>query len=93
MSAFPELAKRWAGNLYIAPREGKYYGTEVLNREGHDIIKFWTAEGEPSSREKERFGNWTPEAWAEYVSDSHWECEADYQAALEFVRLAESLAE
>jgi hypothetical protein len=72
---------------------GKYYGTHVLDADGREIIEFWTATGEPSEREKASFGEWTPEAWADYCCDSHWECEADYRAALEFIALAEILGE
>lgn len=71
---------------------GKYYGTHVLDSKGIEVIEFWTATGEPSKRQKEAFGDdWTPQAWADYCCDSHWECEADYQAALEFIALSEAL--
>lgn len=75
----------------IDERDRKYYGTRVLDADGTEVMNFWTAEGEPSEREKRRFGSWTPEAWAEYCCDSHWECEADHQAALALIRLSRYL--
>lgn len=58
----------------VAPRAGKFYGTVVHDARGKDVLSVWSAEGEPSHREKAYFGpDWTPEAWAEYCSDSHWE--------------------
>lgn len=69
--------------LSLAPLLGKYYGTQVFDGDGDLFITFWTAEGEPSEREKARFnGRWTPEFWAEYCCDSHWECAEDLADAL-----------
>ena len=71
--------------LQLAPRKGKYYGTIIVDANGEQVVRFWTAEGEPSVREKALYdGDWTPEWWAEYCCDTHWECEID-------VRVAETL--
>ena len=74
----------------LSPREGKYYGTEIVDARGALVIDLWDHEGSPvpSDREKERFGpDWTEEAWAEYCSDSHWECQDDYLFALFLVKV------
>jgi hypothetical protein len=66
----------------LSPRHGKYYGTEIVDANGDEVMRIWTVAGEPSSREKAHFGeDYTPEAWADYCSDSHWECEADLKRA------------
>jgi len=65
----------------LAPREGKHYGTEVIDANGDLVITLWTASGEPSEREKAYWGNWTPELWQECCCDSHWESEQDYKTA------------
>ena len=59
----------------IAPLDGKYYGTVILDSRAIPILSFWKSEGEPSVREKSEFRDWTPEAWGEYCCDSHWESE------------------
>jgi hypothetical protein len=90
---FDELSRRWRGPLRLQDRAGKYYGTRVVDADGETVIKFWTASGEPSEREKAYFGRWTPERWADDCSDCHWECERDLVAALEFIALSRLLAE
>lgn len=58
----------------IKPLAGKYYGTVLSDARGRSVLSVWAAEGDPSHREKERFGkDWTPEKWAEYCCDTHWE--------------------
>lgn len=93
VDAFSELARRWSRPLVIADRHGKHYGTKVLDSDGVEIVTFWSAEGEPSAREKRYFGDWSPERWGNYCCDSHWESEADYRAAVEFVALVQALDE
>lgn len=89
---FPELARRWRGPLSLEDRTGKHYGTHVLDADGNEVIEFWDATGEPSEREKKRFGDdWTPERWADYNCGSHWESEQDLRAALEFIGLSQLL--
>ena len=68
----------------IAPLVGKYYGTRVLDAYGDVIATFWHPVGEPSEREKSRFRDWTPEAWAEWICDEHWESVSSYAAASAF---------
>lgn len=68
----------------VAPLEGKYYGTHVLDADGEEVAEFWdhSVAGAPSSREKAKFGDdWTEAAWADYCCDSHWENERDYALA------------
>lgn len=71
----------------LAPLDGKYYGTIILDRDGEEVATFWdhTDAAHPSVREKASFGDWTEEKWAEYVCDSHWESERDYVRALAIV--------
>lgn len=64
----------------LTPRKtiGSYHGTEIRDALGRTILSIWrNPEGAvPSRREKEYFGpDWTPEAWADYCCDSHWESE------------------
>lgn len=74
--------------VHLAPRKGKYYGTKIFDATDREIASIWTAKGEPSEREKQYFGcDWTPEAWADYVGDSHWECARDYEVASKLVTL------
>jgi hypothetical protein len=90
---FHEL-RRWPLPLTLEDLHGKYYGTRVLDANGNEVIKFWhhSDGSEPSSREKERFGDWTPDRWADYCSDEHWESESDLRAALEFIALFQAAA-
>ena len=71
----------------LGPRDGKYYGTEILDARGKKILSLWISVGDPSAREKEYFGDWTPEAWTEYCCDSHWESEAALKLAEAIVAL------
>jgi len=72
----------------VAPLEGKYYGTTILDARNFEILSFWNSVGEPSRREKEDFTKgWTPEAWAEYCCDSHWESAATLSVAEAVVAL------
>jgi hypothetical protein len=57
----------------VADLKGKYYGTIIVDARGIPILSVWIASGELSFREKAKFGEWTPERWAEYCADSHWE--------------------
>ncbi len=65
----------------IEAREGKYYGTRIVDLRGALVMTLWSdIDSPPSDREKKHFGShWTEEAWADYCSDSHWEREADYK--------------
>jgi hypothetical protein len=67
----------------VAPLEGKYYGTQILDATGDVVAEFWdhSVESAPSEREKASFGDWTEDAWAEHCCDSHWESERDYLRA------------
>lgn len=71
----------------LAPRKGKHYGTEVIDANGALVVTLWTAEGEPSEREKAYWGDWTPESWQEGCCDSHWESMQDYRTALWLVHI------
>jgi len=71
----------------IAPLDGKYYGTVIRDGDGRNILSVWEAEGEPSHRQKAWFCNWTPEAWAEYCCDTHWESAICLQLAENICRL------
>jgi hypothetical protein len=90
VSVFLSFPSPWT----IAPLNGKYYGTEVLDSRGTPIMRFWEngrADGGPSEREKASWdGKWTPELWAEYCCDSHWESVASLASAEECVRLRNS---
>lgn len=73
----------------VAPLEGKYYGTHILDADGDEVAEFWdhSIPGRPSVREIKAFGDdWSEEAWAEYCCDSHWENERDYLRACAIVR-------
>lgn len=59
----------------VIPLKGKYYGTKIQDGRGVPILSVWRSEGNPSHREKALFGEWTPEAWADYCCDTHWESE------------------
>lgn len=83
---------RYQSPFSVAQLRHKHYGTHVIDGEGVEVAQFWTAEGDPSAREKARFnGQWTPEFWAVYRCDSHWECEADLAVAEAFVLLLNDL--
>lgn len=71
----------------VAALNGKYYGTVITDARGIAILNFWESEGEPSEREKARFQDWTPETWAEYCCDSHWESDTCLTIANEVVRI------
>jgi hypothetical protein len=74
--------------LSIAPLRAKHYGTIILDSNGNQFITLWTASGNPSEREIAKFGkNYSEEAWREYISDSHWECDSDYKTALKLVEI------
>ena len=79
----------------VAPLEGKYYGTNILDSNGDEVASFWdhSEAAYPSAREKAAFGNWTEEAWADYVCDSHWESERDYARAKAIVDAMNALLE
>jgi hypothetical protein len=73
----------------LAPRTGKYYGTEIVDARGALVIDLWEHgdDAVPSDREKEYFGSeWSEEAWSEYCCDSHWECQDDYLFAVFLVK-------
>ena len=71
----------------LRPRTGKYYGTEIQDARGVCVLTVWRMAGGPSVREKARFGAWSPEAWNEYCSDSHWESEGGLAIAEAIVAL------
>ena len=89
IEGFPELARRWREPFVLAPRQGKHYGTRVMNADGQEFI-FWEADGALSEREKAWLGDFTTHE--DWKCDSHWESEADLQAALEFIALAKIVA-
>lgn len=74
-----DLRLQWS----VAPLDGKYYGTRILDADGEEVAEFWdhSTASHPSEREKASFGDWTEEKWADYVCDSHWESERDYLRA------------
>lgn len=74
----------------IGPRDRKYYGTEIFDARGTNILNIWVMAGGPSEREKARFGNWTEERWAEYCCDSHWESEGGLAIAEAIVAMRNS---
>lgn len=68
----------------LSPRKGKYYGTEIVDARGAEVLRLWEHEAGdvPSEREKESFGpDWSEQTWSEYCCDSHWECQSDYLLA------------
>lgn len=79
-----------AGNTpwTLAPLDGKYYGTKLLDVKGREMISIWGSAKEPddhrpSPREIERFGpDFSEECWAEYCCDTHYETKGDYLLAL-----------
>lgn len=77
----------------LAPLEGKYYGTEILDARGIPILRLWDTRGEPSTREKESFENWTQEAWNDYVCDTHWECQLTLDLASHIIHSRNVLKE
>jgi hypothetical protein len=80
--------------VVLAPREGKHYGTEILDATGALVVTIWTASGEPSTREKERFRDgWTPEKWEEWCCDCHWESQQDLNMAEWLVRVLNAAQE
>jgi hypothetical protein len=80
-----DLGQPWS----LEPLRNKHYGTRVVDRDGDVVLTFWSTDGDsvPSVRQKEWFGDWTPEAWSAYVSDSHWECEHDLRCAERVIEL------
>lgn len=71
----------------LAPRKGKYYGTVIMDARDKKIISFWENEGGPSTREKEYFGDWSPEAWDEWCCDSHWESVRSIEIANQLIAI------
>ncbi len=66
----------------LAPLEGKYYGTEILDGRGVLILSFWDVTGDPSRREKDQYGaNWSHEEWTANLCDCHWESELSLSVA------------
>lgn len=61
----------------VAPLDGKYYGTEILNNNGDCVMKVWNHSDatRPSEREDDD-GSY----------DSHWESAEDLARANEIVR-------
>ena len=71
----------------VAPLEGKYYGTEVLNCDREVVLAFWNhnthwdanaAPDVPSQRQKEYWGEGS---YDECMVDTHWESQVDFEAA------------
>jgi hypothetical protein len=81
----------YEGPFSVSERSGKHYGTKVLDCLGVEVAKFWHADGAPSVREMERLGAATPRECAErlqeYGYSSHWESQADFDAATAFASL------
>lgn len=80
----------------VAPLDGKYYGTIVVDANGREMLRVWgsyhDADAEasaPSNREK---GKWSAESWKEYCCDSHYEAVSDLKLAEDIVRLVNSSA-
>lgn len=67
----------------IAPLDGKYYGTHILDANGEEVCEFWDhsigGEGNrPSRRERARYKDFKTddefeEFWKDYCCDSHYE--------------------
>lgn len=55
----------------VAPLEGKYYGTGILDARGAEILTLWLTYGESSSREDEKDEHY----------DTHWESEVALKTA------------
>lgn len=68
----------------LAPRDRKYYGTEVLDANGEVVFKIWgtyswgVEDYDPQPSERELDGQSLEEFW-EWCCDSHWETEDTYQ--------------
>lgn len=73
----------------LAPLEGYYYGTVILDAEGFPLLSFWHPQDSliPSWRQKEALSPWTQEAWEEYCCDSHWEAEETLAMAEKVINL------
>lgn len=83
-----EILKTFPTPWIIKPRDGKYYGTIMQDARGKDILSIWINEDQqPSWREKNYFGQWTPERWNDAVCDSHWESELSLKIAEEIITL------
>lgn len=80
-----------ARHYAVAPLNGKYYGTEICDEEGRGLFVVWGLghpDGEPSARTIQQFGSgYSPEVWAEYCTDSHWESRDDLALAESLVLL------
>jgi hypothetical protein len=65
----------------LAPLDGKYYGTTILDGRGIPVLSFWRSEGELSYRERAKNPDCTTADWKEYCSDSHWESQLCLETA------------
>lgn len=81
----------------IKPRDGKYYGTEIVGPQNEDVCELWIRERRsaedngPSARELERLGPFSSdeerdEVWREYNCDSHYESARDFANATFIVK-------
>ncbi len=91
-----DLGQPWE----LAPREGKHYGTKILDRDGNVTMTIWTSGQElgcevgeaPSLREQARYTNYTPEWWARYSYDTHYECQRDFERAVALIQIVNDAA-
>lgn len=89
----------------IAPLEGKYYGTRIVDANGNQVCEIWNhdpnrynlAERRVSRREEEKYRDkMTDKEWNEFLDedlcDSHYESEEDYLLACKIVAEANRAA-
>jgi hypothetical protein len=83
-----DLGQPWA----LAPLNGKYYGTRILDRNGDEVMKFAGKnrdddDGKPSERWRAEYGtDWEPYDW-------HYERHDDLEWAKELIRVVNEAAE
>jgi hypothetical protein len=67
-----------------------HYGSEIFDGRGHHIFSIWLPFGNPSARQ---LGDMTLTEWADYISDQHWESEAQWHLANAIIAARNYLAD
>lgn len=69
----------------LAPLDGrKHYGTKILDRQGHEVMRVWGLCGDASDREKAQHGDdWSDDL----MYGGHYESQADFDYASEVIRI------
>ena len=71
-------------NAELLPLDGKYYGTQVLLKDGKNVcnIPIWFSQhSKPSKRQLEAWDNLTDEELSDLISDAHFETQENLKIA------------